>query len=155
MTFWRNSIPFLRKEHLFNSKTDKLKINEKIIKKKLLKWKNDNLKYELVMVCNFHILLTMISCMQGGIITRILESRMQQSFEPRAKFITEVMQKHANHTKPICHTRYFGWSICSKSLGCGNNFMPPWPGVRNLLPISGLKTHQTFIHSISIHPYFV
>ena len=29
---------------------------------------------------------------QGGIITRILASRMQQIFEPREKFSTEVMQ---------------------------------------------------------------
>ena len=64
---------------------------------------------------------------QGGIITRILASRMQQSFEPRAKFSSEVIQKYAISAKPMRHTGYFGQSICSKSLGCGKvkNFMSP------------------------------
>ena len=66
--------------------------------------------------------------LQGGIITRILASRMQQSLEPWAKFSVEVMKNHANSTKQKHHTRLFWRRICSESLGCGEvkNFMPPW-----------------------------
>ena len=68
------------------------------------------------------------SGIRGGIITRILASRMQRSLKPRAKFSAEVMQNYANSVKPMRHTRYFERSTCSKGLGCGEvkNFMPPW-----------------------------
>ena len=68
--------------------------------------------------------------MQGGIITRILASRMQQSLEPRAKFSAERMENGTFSVKPMRLTRYFERSICSKGLGCGEvkNFMPPWDG---------------------------
>ena len=56
---------------------------------------------------------------QGGIIKRILASRMQQNIEPRAKFSAKLMQSYANSAKLMCQTRYFERSICSKGLGCG------------------------------------
>ena len=64
---------------------------------------------------------------QGGIITRILASRMQRSLESRAKSSSELMQNDANSPKPMRQTRYFDQSICSKGLGCGEvkNFIPP------------------------------
>ena len=67
---------------------------------------------------------------QGGIIMRILASRMQRSLEPRAKFSAELMKNDANNAKPMRHTRYFERSISSKGLGCGEvkNFMPPCIG---------------------------
>ena len=56
---------------------------------------------------------------QGGIITSILASRMQQSLEPGAKFSAELMQNNANSAKPMRQTSYFEQSICSKGLRCG------------------------------------
>ena len=54
---------------------------------------------------------------QGGIITRILASRMQRSLEPWAKFSAELMQNDANSAKPMRHTRYSERSMCSNGLG--------------------------------------
>ena len=78
---------------------------------------------------------------QGGIITRtrILASRMQRSLEPHGKISAELMQNDANSAKPMCHTRYFERSTCSKSLGCSEvkNIMPPCKGVQDCQPICG------------------